>query len=654
MPTAAATRLGDDAQLRRHLAVLFPGYAGDRQALLASLSADEVGRAFKRLALEWHPDRRRSPDGEMDRLARDRFHQAREAYEALSAHASRLSGRRAPDAEETGARDHATAAPAGPRVIAVGGAKGGVGKSTLAASLAAAIAMMGHRVVAVDLDLGGANLHLFLGVRAPGRTLANFWSDGATSLADLCVETEVPGLSLVAGDSSSLGASNIDHFQKLRLLRHLRTLSADVVVVDLGGDTTFNTLDFFLHADERLVITTEDPAAVLDAYNMVKVGLLRWLSRRVTGSEPPLSLPPAAEACCRRFVDTCGRPGGVALPAFLAELGAIDRDAAASVERALGEFRPRLVLNQAGPEGGRAVIERVRDVCREHLRIDVDLHHLVPADARVRHLTRRLGNVVGARVDGEGARAIWAMAHKLLGAAGPVAAARARTLVRTRFFQPPWIFPLLTRALAGVALRSTREEPLVAWHVGADTGEGAYSLAVALDEAGRQGSPFAYHVWATGASEEEIALARRGVYPLVFVDGLQRDTLQRYFLRGTGLSAGMCSVKEPLRERVSFVAGPATLDSLGPEGPADVVLLDAATDALAVMSRGDLRGQLLEHLRPGGLLVVPAWPRAEAPVPGFHRVADGIFAHVARETRRAAAQYAASRWGGRAGPGRAN
>ena len=55
-------------------------------------------------------------------------------------------------------------------IIPVASGKGGVGKTFIAANLAIALAEMGHRVIAVDLDLGGSNLHSFLGLsnRHPG------------------------------------------------------------------------------------------------------------------------------------------------------------------------------------------------------------------------------------------------------------------------------------------------------------------------------------------------------------------------------------------------------------------------------------------------------------------------------------------------------
>ena len=64
--------------------------------------------------------------------------------------------------------------PKGPRIWAIGGGKGGVGKSVIATNLAATLAGAGKKVVLVDADLGGANLHTLLGVPNPKTSLSDF------------------------------------------------------------------------------------------------------------------------------------------------------------------------------------------------------------------------------------------------------------------------------------------------------------------------------------------------------------------------------------------------------------------------------------------------------------------------------------------------
>ena len=67
------------------------------------------------------------------------------------------------------------------KVWAIGGGKGGVGKSLVSANVAICLALMGNKVVAVDLDLGGANLHTCLGLPIPQVTLSDYVSKKITN-----------------------------------------------------------------------------------------------------------------------------------------------------------------------------------------------------------------------------------------------------------------------------------------------------------------------------------------------------------------------------------------------------------------------------------------------------------------------------------------
>ena len=86
-----------------------------------------------------------------------------------------------------------------PRVVAVAGGKGGVGKSLVAANVGIFLATIGKRVVIVDAALGTPNLHVFAGVQRPSRTLSECLVPGGPRLDELTIATPVPALRLVAG-----------------------------------------------------------------------------------------------------------------------------------------------------------------------------------------------------------------------------------------------------------------------------------------------------------------------------------------------------------------------------------------------------------------------------------------------------------------------
>src|SRR4051812_22869289 len=86
-----------------------------------------------------------------------------------------------------------------PRVVAIAGGKGGVGKSLVAANVGIFLATLGKRVILVDAAFGAPNLHIFAGVPRPTRSLSEALVPNGPELAALAVPTHVPGVKLVAG-----------------------------------------------------------------------------------------------------------------------------------------------------------------------------------------------------------------------------------------------------------------------------------------------------------------------------------------------------------------------------------------------------------------------------------------------------------------------
>src|ERR1043165_6429481 len=143
--------------------------------------------------------------------------------------------------------------PGVPRIIAVAGGKGGVGKSTIAANLALALGRLGHRVTLVDADLGAANLHTMFGLLNPTNGLAAFLDHSVETLNALKTRVCLPTLTLIPGTSRP-GAANLNKADKLRMIDAIARLDADCVIVDVGAGTSFNVVDFVAAADHKLFV----------------------------------------------------------------------------------------------------------------------------------------------------------------------------------------------------------------------------------------------------------------------------------------------------------------------------------------------------------------------------------------------------------------
>jgi flagellar biosynthesis protein FlhG len=174
-----------------------------------------------------------------------------------------------------------------PQIWAVGGGKGGIGKSTVSILLAFWLARMGKRTILVDLDLGGANLHTLMGIKSPPKTLNDFVTRRIDSLEEVCIETDIEDLRLICGASDVLTLANPHVAQKIKIIHHISKLDADYIVLDLGAGTSFNVLDFFLAAERKIVVLTPQPTSIQNAYSFVRNAVYRRLSK-LASQQPPL------------------------------------------------------------------------------------------------------------------------------------------------------------------------------------------------------------------------------------------------------------------------------------------------------------------------------------------------------------------------------
>ncbi len=226
-------------------------------------------------------------------------------------------------------------APAPAHILAVTSGKGGVGKTFVAANLAAALTRAGERVLVLDADLGLANLDVTLNL-FPKLTLHDVFT-GKVALADAIVAAP-GGFSVLLAGSGLVEYSRLTIQLREQLQAALATLAPqfDRIVLDTGAGISDVVLYTISLAGSVLVVTTPEPTSLTDAYATIKVlagtqgrrqmaVLVNQVRRAGEGRQVHAQLQQVVD----RFVNPgLAGPSGTAAPVVLDWLGEVPEDPA--------------------------------------------------------------------------------------------------------------------------------------------------------------------------------------------------------------------------------------------------------------------------------------------------------------------------------------
>jgi flagellar biosynthesis protein FlhG len=104
------------------------------------------------------------------------------------------------------------------RIVTVAGCKGGVGRSVLASGLAIEAGKCGADVILVDADLGGPNLHTYLGIRRPERVISDFLSRCVKTIEEIVLDTELAGVRFISCAGNVPSQANLRFVQKTKII----------------------------------------------------------------------------------------------------------------------------------------------------------------------------------------------------------------------------------------------------------------------------------------------------------------------------------------------------------------------------------------------------------------------------------------------------
>lgn len=269
-------------------------------------------------------------------------------------------------------------------IIPIASGKGGVGKSLVAANLSIALAQTGRRVVLVDLDLGGSNLHVILGQMGSLKGIGTYMTGGNLEFEEIILETSFENLKFIPGEAEVPGMANLKVSQKRKIINHLTKVDADYLIIDLGAGTSLDIMDFFLMSGRGLIVTSPTLTANLNAYLFLKNVSFRILHN---------CFPPKSPG--GQYLNQLRKDGHsmqrVYIPKLVEQLQKIDPENCLNYKETIKGLKPRLILNMMEEPKDAAKASKLRHSSREYLGLDMEhLGVIYRDDVQIKALNSRL------------------------------------------------------------------------------------------------------------------------------------------------------------------------------------------------------------------------------------------------------------------------
>ncbi len=261
-----------------------------------------------------------------------------------------------------------------PHIYPIGGGKGGVGKSFITANLGVLFAKHGKRVVLIDLDLGGSNLHTFLEIRDPKTGLNDFLNKTFDELDQAVSPTSIPNLFILCSNNCSFDIANLFHSQKLKIIKAIQKLPYDYVLLDLGSGSNFNTLDFFLTSNDGIFIFTPEPTSIENTLSFIKAVYYRKLKQVLKQQ--------TFNAIVKRLIER-SQNSTIQLQDIIEFIIEHYPEKGKSLQANLSGYKFSFVLNEFRRQVNPDLGEKIEKVCNRHFYSDFQFLGNVSYDDRV-------------------------------------------------------------------------------------------------------------------------------------------------------------------------------------------------------------------------------------------------------------------------------
>ena len=265
------------------------------------------------------------------------------------------------------------------RVYTIAGGKGGTGKSFTAANLGTILAQQGNKVMLVDLDLGGSNLHTYLALGKPQKSIRQYLEKRVNSIDDVVLETTHPNLFLISSSGCSLEIANLYYAQKLKLIRAINKLDYDYIIIDLGSGTHYNTLDFYLISNHGILITTPESVSIENMFRFIKSIYLRKLKAVFKNY--------GLHIICREYLNTAKGSHITSFSDIMKFVRQYDNENNTNIENYIKDQTIGLILNQFRWQVDREFGQEITKICNKHLYFNYHFLGTISSDNKIADAT---------------------------------------------------------------------------------------------------------------------------------------------------------------------------------------------------------------------------------------------------------------------------
>ena len=263
-------------------------------------------------------------------------------------------------------------------VVAVGGGKGGVGKTLVASALARRLYLGGNAVAVIDADFARPSLL----ASETGKESGISNSDFLTGLVSAVAKTEKKirgSLRIVSGQDLFPDVAN-NGWRRDKFARAINKFPEPFVIVDLGPGTDAFTLDCFLQANIGIFVTTPDPFAERDCFHFAQSCLMQGL-KCYSQKDPEVKK-------LLRFLEKRNEQDRVPLKRYLEKFNDGEHMVTTILEEVKANIKTGLVVNMAQGDNDKRDGYTLRTVFQDFLGLEVELWGQIGFDMEFRNKIR--------------------------------------------------------------------------------------------------------------------------------------------------------------------------------------------------------------------------------------------------------------------------